>query len=60
MLQRLETVAAESVFPAAFKSTIALGSVRFDETLSWFSNFGNKIDVVAPGGDTEVDQNNDT
>lgn len=46
-------------FPAAYESVIAVGSVRFDETLSFFSSFGKEIDVVAPGGDLSVDQNSD-
>ena len=46
-------------FPAAYEPVIAVGSVRFDEELSSFSNFGPEIDVVAPGGDTTEDQNND-
>ena len=47
------------VFPAAFENVIAVGAVRFDETLSSFSNFGPEIDVVAPGGDLNEDQNED-
>ena len=47
------------VFPAAFENVIAVGSVRFDERLSFFSNFGPEIDIVAPGGDLNVDQNDD-
>ncbi|MGR3320134.1 MAG: S8 family peptidase [Candidatus Anammoxibacter sp.] len=46
-------------FPAAFEPVIAVGSVRFDKSLSFFSNFGPEIDVVAPGGDMNVDQNSD-
>lgn len=46
-------------FPAAYEKVIAVGSVRFDETLSFFSNSGPEIDVVAPGGDMNIDQNND-
>ncbi|MGR3178289.1 MAG: S8 family peptidase [Candidatus Anammoxibacter sp.] len=46
-------------FPAAFETVIAVGSVRFDKSLSFFSNFGPEIDVVAPGGDKTVDQNSD-
>lgn len=46
-------------FPAAFETVIAVGSVRFDETLSFFSSFGPEIDIVAPGGDTTIDQNGD-
>lgn len=46
-------------YPAAFESVIAVGSVRFDRTLAPYSTFGTWIDVVAPGGDMNVDQNGD-
>ena len=46
-------------FPAAFENVIAVGSTRYDKTLSSFSNLGSEIDVVAPGGDLTVDQNED-
>lgn len=46
-------------FPAALESVIAVGSVRLDKTLSFFSSFGPEIDVVAPGGDATVDQDSD-
>lgn len=46
-------------FPAAYETVIAVGSVRSDKELSFFSNFGAEIDVVAPGGDMNVDQNSD-
>ena len=46
-------------FPGACKNTIGVGAVRFDETLSFYSSYGNHLDVVAPGGDTRVDQNGD-
>lgn len=46
-------------FPAGFDGVIAVGSVRFDEQLSFFSNFGPEIDIVAPGGDATIDQNGD-
>lgn len=46
-------------FPAAYENVIAVGSVRFDEELSFFSNFGPEIDLVAPGGNLNRDQNND-
>ncbi len=46
-------------FPAAYDNVIAVGSVRFDKKLSFFSNFGKKLDIVAPGGDTGIDQNGD-
>lgn len=47
-------------YPAAYDDyVIAVGATRFDETLSYYSNFGPSLDVVAPGGDTRVDQNGD-
>jgi serine protease len=47
-------------FPAAYDDyVIAVGATRFDKTLAPYSNFGASIDLVAPGGDTSVDQNQD-
>ncbi|PVX23189.1 MAG: hypothetical protein CW691_11345, partial [Candidatus Bathyarchaeum sp.] len=47
-------------YPAAYDSyVIAVGATRYDETLSYYSNYGSSLDVVAPGGDVTVDQNGD-
>jgi serine protease len=46
-------------FPAAYENCIAVGAVRFDKTVTSYSNRGNALDLVAPGGDMEADQNND-
>lgn len=46
-------------YPAAHRHAIAVGAVRFDEQLSFYSSFGRHLDLVAPGGDLRVDQNND-
>ncbi|MDH5490869.1 MAG: S8 family peptidase [Myxococcales bacterium] len=46
-------------YPAAHQHVIAVGAVRFDETLSFYSSFGRHLDLVAPGGDLRVDQNGD-
>jgi serine protease len=46
-------------FPAAYPGVIAVGAVRYDNTRAQYSNFGPRLDLVAPGGDTEVDQNGD-
>ncbi|BBE30154.1 hypothetical protein OSSY52_02950 [Tepiditoga spiralis] len=46
-------------YPAKYPETIAVGSVRYDLKRAWYSNYGPELDVVAPGGDTQVDQNND-
>ncbi len=46
-------------YPAAHRHAIAVGAVRFDEQLSFYSSFGRHLDIVAPGGDLRVDQNGD-
>lgn len=47
-------------YPAAYdRYCIAVGATRFDEARSKYSNYGNSLDVVAPGGDISVDQNKD-
>jgi serine protease len=46
-------------YPAAYEKCIAVGATRYDETTTWYSNYGAEIDLVAPGGDTKVDQNGD-
>jgi uncharacterized repeat protein (TIGR02543 family) len=37
------------IYPAAFKNTISVGSVKQNLTLSDFTSFGITLDVVAPG-----------
>jgi serine protease len=46
-------------YPAAYPSTIAVGSVNPKKGIAFYSNQGKEIDLVAPGGDTTVDTNND-
>lgn len=46
-------------YPAKYTNTIAVGATRFDGARCGYSNWGTGIDIVAPGGDTAVDQNND-
>lgn len=46
-------------YPAAHAHAVAVGAVRFDEQLSFYSSWGSALDVVAPGGDLRVDQNED-
>ncbi len=46
-------------YPARYANTIAVGATRFDGARCNYSNWGTGIDIVAPGGDTGVDQNND-
>jgi serine protease len=47
-------------YPAAYHNyCIAVGATRYDKTRAYYSNTGFYLDVVAPGGDTTVDQNLD-
>jgi len=46
-------------YPAAYETTIAVGATRYDRTRAPYSNTGAYIDLVAPGGDTTVDQDDD-
>lgn len=48
------------MYPAAYDDyVIAVGATRYDETRAYYSNTGSYLDLVAPGGDLNLDQNND-
>lgn len=47
-------------YPAAYDEALAVGSVGFNRARVDYSNFGPEIDLVAPGGDTDVDLNGDS
>jgi len=44
--------------PAAHPDVIAVGAVDRSKRLTWYSNYGPQVDVVAPGGDTRYSQAN--
>jgi serine protease len=47
-------------YPAAYDAyCIAVGATRYDETIAYYSNGGSSLDLAAPGGDINVDQNLD-
>ena len=46
-------------YPARHDHVLSVGAVRYDRTLSFYSSYGEGLDVVAPGGDLRVDQNED-
>jgi serine protease len=46
-------------YPAANPGAIAVAATQFDETTTFYSNWGAALDVAAPGGNTRVDQNGD-
>jgi len=47
-------------YPAAYDAyCISVGATQYDETKAPYSNYGASLDIVAPGGNTGVDQNGD-
>jgi serine protease len=46
-------------YPAAYPGAIAVSATQFDESTTFYSNYGKEIDIAAPGGNTRVDQNGD-
>jgi len=47
-------------YPAAYDAyCIAVGATRYDEAVASYSNGGASLDLTAPGGDLNVDQNGD-
>lgn len=46
-------------YPAANPGAFAVAATQFDESTTFYSNWGKEIDIAAPGGNTRVDQNND-
>ncbi len=46
-------------YPASHPNTIAVGATGFDNSIAPYSNQGNDLDLVAPGGNTGVDLNGD-
>ncbi|HET6280225.1 MAG TPA: S8 family serine peptidase [Polyangia bacterium] len=46
-------------YPARYPGVIAVAATQFDETTTFYSNWGGEIDIAAPGGNVRVDQNGD-
>jgi serine protease len=46
-------------YPAAYPGAVAVAATQFDEATTFYSNYGKEIDVAAPGGNTQLDQNGD-
>jgi serine protease len=46
-------------FPAGFESVLAVGAVGPGKQRAPYSNYGSALDVVAPGGDFDRDDDND-
>jgi len=46
-------------YPARYPDVIAVAATQWDETTTFYSNWGPEIDIAAPGGNMRVDQNGD-
>lgn len=46
-------------YPARYDECIAVGATRYDKARAPYSNYGTGMELMAPGGDTSVDQNSD-
>jgi serine protease len=46
-------------YPAKYPGVFAVAATQFDETTTFYSNWGREIDIAAPGGNVRVDQNGD-
>lgn len=49
----------ETIVPANIPAIITVGGARFDGQRASYSNWGSSVDIMAPGGQTNVDQNVD-
>jgi serine protease len=47
------------IYPAAYPNVISVAAVGAGAERAGYSNYGDKIDITAPGGDTNFDLNND-
>lgn len=48
------------LYPAAYDDyVIAVGATQYDENKAPYSNYGPSLDLVAPGGNNNLDQNKD-
>jgi len=46
-------------YPAAFPEVISVGATDYDDERAPYSNYGQGLDLVAPGGNTSEDSNGD-
>ena len=46
-------------YPARYPSVFAVAATQFDESTTFYSNWGPTVDIAAPGGNVRVDQNGD-
>ncbi|OGL50820.1 MAG: hypothetical protein A3C43_12580 [Candidatus Schekmanbacteria bacterium RIFCSPHIGHO2_02_FULL_38_11] len=50
---------SEPFYPASYDGVISVGAVDLNAEKAPYSNYGTRIDILAPGGDTSSDKNGD-
>jgi len=46
-------------YPAAYKESFSVGATDYADIRTYYSNYGDHLDIMAPGGDTYADLNSD-
>ncbi|MBT3785849.1 S8 family serine peptidase [bacterium] len=46
-------------YPAKYPECVAVSAVQYDEKITFYSSRGPEIEIAAPGGNVQVDQNGD-
>ena len=46
-------------YPGKYAEVIGVSATQFDETTTFYSNWGKTVDIAAPGGNVRMDQNGD-
>ncbi len=46
-------------YPASYDGVIGVSAVGYDGWTTYYSNYGDHVDIAAPGGDTSTDLNGD-
>jgi serine protease len=46
-------------YPAAYNHVISVAATQFDRNTTFYSQWGDYVDIAAPGGNTRVDQDKD-
>lgn len=50
---------AQLSYPASYDGVISVSALDYNGNRAPYSNFGNAVDIAAPGGDASSDKNND-
>lgn len=43
-------------YPAFYNSTFSVAATTHEDIRAWYSNYGDWVDIAAPGGETDVDE----